>query len=65
MPAVLKLKNISKKFIEPRRNIIALNRINLELFHGQCIGLLGPSGSGNPECRSWEYESQIDFDIDI
>ena len=46
MTTVLKLKNISKEFIEPRRNIIALNRINLELFHGQCIGLLGPSGSG-------------------
>ena len=46
MSAVLKLKNISKEFIEPRRNIVALNKINLELSDGQCIGLLGPSGSG-------------------
>ena len=46
MATVLKLKNISKEFIEPRRNIVALNKINLELSDGQCIGLLGPSGSG-------------------
>ena len=46
MVTVLKLKNISKEFIEPRRNIVALNKINLELSDGQCIGLLGPSGSG-------------------
>ena len=46
MTTVLKLKNISKEFIEPRRNIVALNKINLELSDGQCIGLLGPSGSG-------------------
>ena len=46
MTTVLKLKNISKEFIEPRRNIVALNKINLELSDGQCIGLLVPSGSG-------------------
>tara|TARA_B100000949_G_scaffold142385_1_gene125088 strand:- start:1155 stop:1826 length:672 start_codon:yes stop_codon:yes gene_type:complete len=46
MATVLKLKNISKEFIEPRRNIVALNKINLELSDGQSIGLLGPSGSG-------------------
>ena len=46
MTTVLKLKNISKEFIEPRRNIVALNKINLELSDGQCIGILGPSGSG-------------------
>ena len=46
MATVLKLKNISKEFIEPRRNIVALDKINLELSDGQCIGLLGPSGSG-------------------
>ena len=46
MTTVLKLKNISKEFIEPRRNIVAIDKINLELSDGQCIGLLGPSGSG-------------------
>ena len=46
MPTVLKLKNITKEFIEPRRNIVALNSINFDLNEGKCIGLLGPSGSG-------------------
>ena len=46
MPAVLKLKNITKEFIEPRKNIVALNSINFDLSDGQCICLLGPSGSG-------------------
>ena len=46
MPSVLKLKNITKEFIEPRKNIIALKSINFSLSKGQCVGLLGPSGSG-------------------
>jgi len=46
MRTVLKLKNITKEFIEPRRNVIALNNINFDLVEGKCIGLLGPSGSG-------------------
>ena len=46
MSSVLKLKNISKEFIEPRKNIVALKSINLNLSKGQCVGLLGPSGSG-------------------
>ena len=46
MSTVLKLKNITKEFIEPRKNIVALNNINFDLSDGQCICLLGPSGSG-------------------
>ena len=29
MAIVLKLKNITKEFIEPRKNIVALNKIDL------------------------------------
>jgi len=46
MPTVLKLKNVTKEFIEPRKSIVALNNINFDLSDGQCICLLGPSGSG-------------------
>ena len=46
MRTVLKLKNITKEFIEPRKNVVALNKINFDLDEGKCIGLLGPSGSG-------------------
>ena len=46
MTTVLKLKNITKEFAEPRKNIVALNSVNFNLSDGQCVGLLGPSGSG-------------------
>ncbi len=46
MRTVLKLKNITKEFIEPRKNVVALNKINFDLDESKCIGLLGPSGSG-------------------
>ena len=46
MATVLKLKNITKEFFEPRKNIVALNSVNLNLSDAQCICLLGPSGSG-------------------
>ena len=46
MRTVLKLKNITKEFIEPRKNIVALNSVNFNLSDAQCICLLGPSGSG-------------------
>ena len=46
MATVLKLKNITKEFIEPRKNIVALNSVNFNLSDAQCICLLGPSGSG-------------------
>ena len=46
MAIVLKLKNITKEFFEPRKNIVALNSVNFNLSDAQCICLLGPSGSG-------------------
>ena len=46
MSTILKLKNITKEFIEPRKNIVALNSVNFNLSDAQCICLLGPSGSG-------------------
>tara|TARA_B100000029_G_scaffold516802_1_gene634600 strand:- start:2384 stop:3055 length:672 start_codon:yes stop_codon:yes gene_type:complete len=46
MSTIIKLKNVSKEFLEPRKNIVALKNINFNLKSGQCVGLLGPSGSG-------------------
>ena len=46
MSTILKLNNITKEFIEPRKNIVALNSVNFNLSDAQCICLLGPSGSG-------------------
>ena len=46
MATILKLKNITKEFVEPRKNIVALNGVNFSLYDAQCVCLLGPSGSG-------------------
>ena len=46
MATILKLKNITKEFVEPRKNIVALNSVNFNLSNAQCVCLLGPSGSG-------------------
>ena len=46
MKSILELRNISKEFKEPRKNIIALNGITLNLSEGKSLCLLGPSGSG-------------------
>ena len=46
MKSILELRNISKKFKEPRKNIVALNGITLNLSEGKSLCLLGPSGSG-------------------
>ena len=46
MKSILELRNISKEFKEPRKNIIALNGITFNLSKGKSLCLLGPSGSG-------------------
>ena len=46
MLPLIKLKNVHKEFVEPRKNVVALNNVNFELPQGKCVGLLGPSGSG-------------------
>jgi ABC-type lipoprotein export system ATPase subunit len=42
----LKLKNISKKYVDASKNIIVLNAINLSLDKNNIVSLGGPSGSG-------------------
>ena len=43
---ILKLSNISKKFIGANKNIIVLRNINLKIKRGELVSLTGPSGSG-------------------
>lgn len=42
----IKLKNVSKKFVEDSKELIALKDINLEINEGEFFVILGPSGSG-------------------
>tara|TARA_B100000029_G_scaffold304416_1_gene297293 strand:+ start:1122 stop:1802 length:681 start_codon:yes stop_codon:yes gene_type:complete len=46
MNEIVKLSNISKKFVESDRNIIVLNNVNLKINSGELVSLTGPSGSG-------------------
>lgn len=43
---VIKLKNISKKFVSGKSSTNALFDINLDIKEGQFVALIGPSGSG-------------------
>lgn len=38
----ISIRNVTKRF----GNVLALNRVNVEIPHGRLVGLLGPSGSG-------------------
>ena len=43
---IIKLTNISKKFIGSGKDIVVLKKINLKINKGELISLTGPSGSG-------------------
>jgi len=43
---IIKLSNISKKFIGANKDIIVLKNINLKINGGELVSLTGPSGSG-------------------
>jgi len=43
---ILKLKNISKKYLNSDKNITILKKINLKINSGELVSLTGPSGSG-------------------
>ena len=43
---IIKLSNISKKFIGANKDIIVLKNINLKINRGEIVALTGPSGSG-------------------
>ena len=43
---IIKISNLSKKYIHKNSNISILKDINFELFKGNIISIMGPSGSG-------------------
>ena len=40
--AIIKTRNLTKKF----KDLVATDRVNLEVEEGECFGLLGPNGAG-------------------
>ena len=45
-PVKLKVENLSKKFDTPNGEILALNKINFQIFRREFISVIGPSGCG-------------------
>tara|TARA_B100000029_G_scaffold337397_1_gene329595 strand:+ start:3147 stop:3830 length:684 start_codon:yes stop_codon:yes gene_type:complete len=43
---IINLKNISKKYSSPNKEITVLKNVNLKINKGELISLTGPSGSG-------------------
>ena len=40
--AIIETNNLTKKF----KDLVAVDRVDLEIEQGECFGLLGPNGSG-------------------
>ena len=45
-PVKLRVENLSKKFDTPNGEILALNKINFQIFRREFISVIGPSGCG-------------------
>lgn len=45
-PILLKLENINKKYIQRNQTIQAVKNLNLNLYQGETLGLVGESGCG-------------------
>ncbi len=46
MESLIKLSNISRKFLIGNETVNALNSVSLEIFKNEYVALMGPSGSG-------------------
>src|SRR5215510_1086739 len=43
---IVKVRDVSKRFYRDGFEVVALDRVNLELHEGDFFALMGPSGSG-------------------
>ena len=43
---MIQLRDVTKQFSGPRRDITALDRVSLDIGRGEMVSIVGPSGSG-------------------
>ena len=43
---IVRVRNVSKRFSRDGFEIVALDHVDLELYQGDFLALMGPSGSG-------------------
>ncbi|HET9531868.1 MAG TPA: ATP-binding cassette domain-containing protein, partial [Blastocatellia bacterium] len=43
---VVRIRNVSKSFVRDGFEVVALDRVNLDIEPGEFLALMGPSGSG-------------------
>src|SRR5262249_53759946 len=44
--AIVRVRNVTKRFTRDGFAVVALDRVDLELYQGDFLALMGPSGSG-------------------
>jgi len=50
MEAVLEAKNLRKEYGSKGMAFTALDGIDLKVYKGEFLGIMGPSGAGKPPC---------------
>lgn len=62
---MLEIKNITKKYIMPNHEVIALNDISLQVKPGNLVAIVGPSGCGKTSLMNIIGALDSDFQGDV
>lgn len=46
MEAVIETRELTQKFFLGKNEVVAVDRVNLQVYYGELVALVGPSGSG-------------------
>ena len=67
---IIKVDNLTKVFTRKGQpDFTAVDHVSFELYPGECLGLIGESGSGKTTVSNWNahacdyYEVTVDLDI--
>ena len=46
MNEIIKINNLSKKYFDEKNELLAIDKLNLEVYDGEFLTIVGPSGCG-------------------